>query len=110
MESNKLSTAIVVGVLFGSFGASAFAGDKLTAERDINWQGQIASANTRDQVANDLRQSGAQIDLVQDGALEYTFPRLSGTKRNFANDRSGAQVVLNPSTAADFDPDLYFGS
>ena len=110
MKSRKLTSAIVAGALLGTVGASAFAGDKLTAERDINWQSQLTSAATRAQVAGELKQSGAQNGLVQDGSFEYAYPRQADTKSNRSIEQSRTQAATSASAAADFNPEIYFGS
>jgi hypothetical protein len=56
MKSNKLFLAIVTGVLFASFGTSAFANDKTNGEGDANWLDHIVSSKTRAQVVAELKE------------------------------------------------------
>lgn len=103
MKSNKLAIAIVTGVLFGALGTSAFADDKPAGEGGTNWQDHIVSTKTRAQVVNDLKLSNAQAQLLQDGSLEFSYPRVVAT----SNGPSRADNTTNLTSG--INADLYFG-
>lgn len=78
MKSNKLSIAIVTGLLFAAVGTSAFADNTTTGEGGTNWQDHITSSTTRAQVVAALKEARAQGQLLQDPSFEYTYPRVAG--------------------------------
>lgn len=110
MKSNKLSIAIVTGLLFAAVGTSAFADDKTTGEGGTNWQDHITSSKTRSQVVAELKEARAQGQLLQDHpSFEYAYPRVSGME----NGRDRAEVRAEAAAANMLDrssqDDIYFG-
>lgn len=110
MKSNKLSIAIVTGLLLAAVGTGAFADDKTTGEGGTNWQDHITSSKTRAQVVAELKDARAQGQLLKDGSFEYAYPRVVG----MGNSRDRAQVRADAATAntasRSSHNNIYFGS
>lgn len=109
MKSNNLSNTIVACVLFGVLGTSAFADDKTIGDSGTNWQDHIVSTKTRAQVVDELKASGAQGRLVQDGSFEYSYPPAVTSNNGRGRAEVRAEAVSTTRTVRDFTTDLYFG-